>query len=59
LADPAKRRARARREYEIREQIGRVHKASFGLYGSRKVWRQLKRKGIKVAKCTVEQLMGP
>ena len=41
----------------IKEQIGRVHEASFGLYGSCKVWRQLKREGIKVAKCTVERLM--
>jgi putative transposase len=57
LADPAKRPARARRDDEIREQIGRVHEASFGLYGSRKVWRQLQREGIKVAKCTVERLM--
>ena len=35
----------------------RVHKESFGLYGSRKVWHQMRREGIKVAKCTVERLM--
>jgi putative transposase len=34
-----------------------VHEASFGLYGTRKVWHQLRREGIKVAKCTVERLM--
>jgi len=56
-ADPARRPVRARRDDELKEQIGRVHEASFGLYGSRKVWRQLKREGIKVAKCTVERLM--
>lgn len=56
-ADPQLRPARARRDDEIREQIGRVHEASFGLYGSRKVWRQLRREGIEVAKCTVERLM--
>ena len=56
-ADPQLRPARVRRDDEIREQIGRVHEASFGLYGSRKVWHQLRREGIKVAKCTVERLM--
>ena len=37
-ADPTRRSARARRDDEIRAHIGRVHEASFGLYGSRKVW---------------------
>ena len=57
LADPDKRPARARRDDGIRAQISRVHEASFGLYGTRKVWHQLRREGIKVAKCTVERLM--
>ena len=57
LADPQLRSARARRDDEIRQQIVRVHEASFGLYGTRKVWHQLRREGIKVAKCTVERLM--
>lgn len=57
LADPGRRSARARRDDEIGEQIKRVHDASFGLYGTRKVWHQLRREGIKVAKCTVERLM--
>lgn len=57
LACPSKRSARARRDDEIREEIKRVHSASFGLYGSRKVWHQLRREGIQVAKCTVERLM--
>ena len=39
------------------EQIQRVHKANFGVYGARKVWRQLGREGISVARCTVERLM--
>ena len=51
LADPDKRPARARRDDEIKEQIARVHEASFGLYGTRKVWHQLRREGIKVSKC--------
>src|SRR3546814_11627862 len=44
-------------DLEIREQIKRVHEASFGLYGARKVWHQMRREGIMVAKCTVERLM--
>ena len=55
FADPGKRSARARRDDEIKQQIRRIHAASFGLYGTRKVWHQLRREGIKVAKCTVEQ----
>ena len=57
LADPDKRSSRARRDDVIRQQIRRVYEASFGLYGSRKVWHQLRREGTKVAKCTVERLM--
>jgi transposase InsO family protein len=41
----------------LREAIKRVHDASFGLYGTRKVWHQLRREGVAVAKCTVERLM--
>ena len=55
LADPQLRSARARRDDEIRQEIGRVHEASFGLYGTRKVWHQLRRQGIKVAKSTEER----
>ena len=39
------------------EQIRRVHAANFEVYGARKVWRQLAREGIAVARCTVERLM--
>ena len=34
-----------------------MHEANFGVYGARKVWRQLGREGISVARCTVERLM--
>jgi transposase InsO family protein len=34
-----------------------VHEANFGVYGARKVWRQLAREGTVVARCTVERLM--
>jgi transposase InsO family protein len=57
LAEPGRRPARARRDDEIMEQIKRVHEASSGLYGARKVWRQLLRDGVAVARCTVERLM--
>jgi putative transposase len=57
LADPAKRSARARRDDEIKQQISQVHAASSGLYGTRKVWHQMRREGSKVVKCTVKRLM--
>jgi putative transposase len=34
-----------------------VHRDNYGVYGARKVWRQLRREGIEVARCTVERLM--
>jgi putative transposase len=57
----AKRRppsARALREEELKAEIRRVHADNFSVYGARKVWRQLGREGISVARCTVERLMG-
>ncbi|GLS46878.1 hypothetical protein GCM10007884_48750 [Methylobacterium brachythecii] len=38
-------------------EIRRVHAANFGVYGVRKVWQQLAREGIAVARCTVARLM--
>jgi transposase InsO family protein len=38
-------------------QIRRVHAENFDVYGARKVWRQLGREGVVVARCTVERLM--
>jgi putative transposase len=49
--------ARALRDEELKAQIRRVHAEHFGVYGARKVWRQLHREGIAVARCTVERLM--
>ena len=57
LADPGKRSVRVRRDDEIKQQIRRVHGDSSGLYGTRKVWHQIRREGATVAKCTVERLM--
>ena len=56
----AKRRlpsARALRDEELKAEIVRVHAEHFGVYGARKIWRQLHREGIAVARCTVERLM--
>jgi putative transposase len=49
--------ARAIRDAELKREIERVHKENFGVYGARKVWRQLRRENIEVARCTVERLM--
>jgi len=49
--------ARGLRDTELKAEIGRVHAEHFGVYGARKVWRQLHREGIAVARCTVERLM--
>jgi putative transposase len=50
--------ARAVRDAKLKVEIARVHAGHFGVYGARKVWRQLHREGIAVARCTVERLMG-
>ena len=55
--DPARASARGRRDAELRSKIARVHAENFGVYGVRKVWRQLGREGVAVARCTVERLM--
>lgn len=46
------------RDDELKEHISRVHDANYGVYGARKVWLALNREGIRVARCTVERLMG-
>jgi putative transposase len=56
-ADPGKAPPRARRDAELSQAIRRVFEDNFGVYGVRKVWRQLGREGIKVARCTVARLM--
>jgi len=56
-ANPAKGSARSRRDAELSTEIRRVHEANFGVYGVRKVWRQLHREGILAARCTVARLM--
>ena len=56
-ADPGKLPARARRDITLRTEIRRVYEENFRVYGVRKVWRQLLREGIAVARCTVARLM--
>ncbi len=48
---------RARRDAVLRSEIGRVFADNYGVYGARKVWHQLNREGVSVARCTVERLM--
>jgi len=54
-ARPASRRSL--RDDELKVEIARVHGENYGVYGPRKVWMQLNREGIEVARCTVERLM--
>ena len=56
--DPARRPARAQRDAELQPEIQRVWDDNFQVYGAKKVWRQLNREGIAVARCTVARLMG-
>jgi putative transposase len=48
---------RAVRDEELLVEIRRVHSANFGVYGAKKVYAQLRREGIEIARCTVERLM--
>jgi transposase InsO family protein len=56
-ADPSRAPTRAQRDAVLCAQIRRVWEENFQVYGFRKVWRQLKREGIDVARCTVARLM--
>ncbi len=56
-ADPAKLSARAKQDAIRKIEIRRVLAENFDVYGVRKVWRQLRREGEDIARCTVERLM--
>jgi transposase InsO family protein len=55
--DPALLSVRARRDAILLPQVQRVYDQNLRVYGADKVWRQLGREGMCVARCTVERLM--
>jgi putative transposase len=57
IRDPERRPDRAKRDETLRAEIRRVWDENFAVYGAEKVWRQLGREGVDVARCTVERLM--
>jgi len=57
LADATRQSARAQRDAALQVDIARIYGENHEVYGVRKVWRQLQRDGITVARCTVERLM--
>ena len=56
-ADPSRLPPRTRRDGVLKDEIQRVWDENFRVYGAYKVWRQLNREQITVARCTVERLM--
>ncbi len=55
--DPDRRPTRAKRDEALRPQVKRVWNENHAVYGADKVWRQLAREHVEVARCTVERLM--
>jgi putative transposase len=49
--------ARQIRDEALKVKLRHVHAEHFGVYGARKLWRQLHREGVPAARCTVERLM--
>jgi putative transposase len=56
-ANPETRSDRAKRDTALQADIQRVFAENFAVYGARKIWRQMRREGREVARCTVERLM--
>lgn len=56
--NPELRSDRAKRDEKLKHNIYRAWDCNFQVYGARKIWHQLHRDGIAVARCTVERLMG-
>jgi putative transposase len=50
--DPDRAPARQKRDVELCREVRRVFEENFGVCGVRKVWRQMLRDGIRVARCT-------
>jgi len=57
VRDPERAPARAKREAVLRPEIARCWHANQRVYGAKKVWKQLNREGVRVARCTVARLM--
>jgi len=55
--NPERQSDRVRRDQDLKPEVVRVFAENFGVYGVRKVWRQMNREGFAVARCTVERLM--
>ena len=55
--NPELRCARAQRDDTLVPQIERVWQANMRVYGADKVWKQMNREGVEIARCTVERLM--
>ncbi len=55
--NPALRSARSQQDAVLAPQVRRVWQQNFMVYGADKVWRQLRREGVAVARCTVERLI--
>ena len=56
--DPSLISQRAQRDAELKPQIQRVWDSNMQVYGADKVWKQLNREGVRVARCTIERVMG-
>lgn len=55
--DPLRLSARVRRDLALKPEIARVFAENFAVHGVRKIWRQMRREGFTIARCTVERLM--
>jgi putative transposase len=55
--DPSRRPVRSETDEVLCAEIERVWNENMGVYGADKVWRQLHREDVGVARCTVERLM--
>ena len=58
VADPSRLPKRTQRDAALCAEIDRVWHENRGIYGARKIWKQLGREDIPVSRCTVERLMG-
>jgi putative transposase len=54
--DPDRRSKRAKRDEALKPEIERVYIENFCVYGARKIWKQLNRESIPIARCTTERL---